>query len=195
MPEATPTNPEPVKETTPAPTPTPAPAEPKPAPPEANPDELGAAGKAAIQKEREARKDLERKLSEATQLHDALAAKVKEFEDRDKTDQQRLADEVAALKQQVADKDIEIGKARHASLRAEVAAAKGVPAPSLSGSTREELEACAEELIAWRDANTKRPPKAPAPSGGLKSGASPSGEPADPKERAAAALRALRTGV
>ncbi|MFC9432690.1 hypothetical protein [Nocardia sp. NPDC057030] len=180
----------------PAPTPEPVSEPPKTDAPEAISDDLGAAGKAAIQKEREARKDLERKLAESSQLQNELAAKVKEFEDRDKTDQQRLADEVAALKQQVADKDVEIGKARHASLRAEVAAAKGVPATSLSGTTREELEACADDLIAWRDANTKRPPKPPAPSGGLKSGASPNGDhSADLKERAAAALRASRRGL
>lgn len=170
--------------------------EPKTPPAEAISGDVGEAGKAAIQKERDASRDLARQLAESKSLQQQLADKVKEFEDRDKTDQQRLADEVAALKQQVADKDSEISKAQHASVRAEVAAAKGVPTSSLFGATKEELEASADELIAWRDANTKRTPKPPAPTSGLKSGASASGDgPTDPKEKAAAALRVMRGGA
>lgn len=46
-------------------------------------------------------------------------------------------------------------------LRAQVAAAKGVDADLLAGSTQEELEASADRLLAWRGAKT---PKAPPSS-------------------------------
>lgn len=180
-------------ESAPAPAPaTEAAAAPKPAPTEAISGDVGDAGKAAIQKERDARKELERKLTEAQQLKDSLAAKVQEFEDAKKSETEKLNDQLTRLQKQLADKDAEITKAQQTSLRAAVAAEKGVPMGSLSGITHEELLASADELIAWRDANApKRTPKPPAPSGGLKSGASASGDrPGDPKERAHAALRA-----
>lgn len=168
----------------------------KPADSGAIPDGLGEAGKSAIQKERDARADLERRLAESEQLKKDLAAQVKAFEDRDKTEQQKLADRVDELQKAIADKDKEISRAERASLRASVAADKGVPVASVSGTTREEMEASADEVLAWRDNSApKRAPKPPAPTGGLKSGASSTGDTSsDPKERAAAALRRLRAG-
>ena len=149
------------------------------------PADLGDAGKKALDAERAARREAERKL--------------KEYEDRDKTDQQRLADEVEALKQKVADKDAEIVKAQHASLRAEVAAEMRVPPSRIHGTTREELAADAEAYLseiaeaAARDAKKTSPTKPPTPSAGLKSGASTTGaHSTDPKERAVQALRAMR---
>lgn len=196
MPEATTTTPsEPVSAPASAPAALAAAAETKPVPAEAISDGIGDAGKAAIQKEREARKDLERQLAEAQQLREALAAKVQQYEDAKKTETEKLNDQLTRLQKQIADKDAEIANAKRASLRAEVAAAKGVPASTLSGTTREEFEASADELIAWRDAHSKppRPPKPPVSA--LKSGASGSDSgPADPRERAAAALRAFRAG-
>lgn len=172
--------------------------EPKTPTPEATPD-MGDAGKAAIQREREARKELERKLAEADKLKDDLAAKVKAFEDRDKSEQERMADEVAALKKQVAEKDAEITKARQASLRAEVAAAKGVPANRLHGSTKEELEADADAYLSEvaareQSAQKRNPPKPPAAN--LKSGASSTDTNGlSGKAQAAQALRRLRAGA
>lgn len=181
-----------------APAPAPAAPEAKTPPEEAISDGLGDAGKAALQKERAARAELERKLSEAEQLKTALAQKVQEFEDAKKSETEKLNDQLARLQKQLADKDAEVATAKVASMRAEVAAAKGVPAGRLHGKTREELEADAEAYlaeVAERPA-TKRPPKPPAPSGGLKSGASPTSDAsADPKARAAAGLRALRAGA
>jgi hypothetical protein len=171
----------------------------KPDAPGATPEGLGDAGKAAIQKERDARADLERRLAESEQLKKDLAAQVKAFEDRDKTEQQKLADRVEELQQAIAAKDKEIDRAQRASLRASVAADKGVPVTSVSGTTREEMEASADEVLAWLEAKTaskRSTPKPPAPSGGLKSGASSTGDQStDPKERAAAALRAMRSGI
>lgn len=206
MPDAVTTTPAP----DPAPVPTPAevaaktaptaPVEPETPAAEAISDDLGDAGKAALQKERAARDDLTRQLAESKNLQQQLADKVREFEDRDKSEQQKLADQVATLQKQIADKDLEVAQAQHASLRAAVAAEEGVPISGLTGATKEELVASAKELIAWRDAAAaasavKRPPKSPAPAG-LKSGASSTGDtPTDKKERAAMALRQLASGT
>lgn len=123
----------------------------------------------------------------------AKATRLQEIEDASKSESQKLTDQIAALQQQLADKDAEVAKASLVSMKASVAAAKGVPAASLTGTTQEELEASADELIAWRDA-AKPARKTPAPTG-LKSGASTTGDSsANAMERAAAAMRALRNG-
>ncbi|MBF6213769.1 hypothetical protein IU487_22385 [Nocardia puris] len=159
---------------------------------DATPD-LGDAGKAAIRKEREARQQLEKQLKESKELGDALAAKVRQFEDRDKSETQKLTDQIAALQQQIAAKDAEVAKATLAAVKAEVARVKGVPANRLVGSTKEELEADADAYlteVAQRDSKPRKPPAA-----GLKSGASSSGETsANPREAAALALRRMRNG-
>lgn len=92
-------------------------------------EELGENGVKALAAERDARKALEKRL--------------KEFEDRDKTDAEKLAEETETLRRENA--ELKSGK-----LRADVAAAKGVPASLLSGSTQAELEASADALIAFR---------------------------------------------
>lgn len=121
------------------------PASPAPAAPEApvtpagaTPEDqpLGAPGLAALKSEREAKAAAEKRAADAE-------ARVKEFEDREKTEAQKLQEE-----RDQAQKDLATERA--ARLRAEVAATKGVPAALLSGSTQEELEKSAAELIAWR---------------------------------------------
>lgn len=123
----------------------------------------------------------------------AAAAELKDIKDAGKSEQQKLNDQITTLQKQLADKDAEIAQASLVSLRATVAADKGVPASSLSGTTKEELEISANELLAWRD-SMKSNRKSPGPAG-LRSGASNSGDTsANPQERAAAALRELRRG-
>lgn len=123
----------------------------------------------------------------------AKAAELQQIKDAGKSEQQKLTDQIAELQRQVASKDAEIATANLTSLKATVAADKGAPAASLTGSTKEELEASADQLIAWRDA-AKPTRKPPAPTG-LRSGASNSGDTsANPMERAAAAMRAMRQG-
>lgn len=98
--------------------------------PPAKADEpLGENGLAALKAEREARAAAEKRL--------------KEFEDRDKTEAEKTAERLAA-----AEKRAEELEAK--ALRAEVAAAKGVPLSLLSGSTKAELEAHADALITFR---------------------------------------------
>jgi membrane protein involved in colicin uptake len=98
--------------------------------PTAKADEpLGENGLAALKAEREARAAAEKRL--------------KEFEDRDKTEAEKTAERLAAAEKRASELEAK-------ALRAEVAAAKGVPLSLLSGSTKAELEAHADALITFR---------------------------------------------
>lgn len=103
--------------------------------------------------------DTARKAERAAARRAAEAeAKVKEFEDRDKTQQQKDAEEKAKAHKEATD-------ARTESLRLRVAIEKQLPAQlidRLRGTTREELEADAAELLKLVD---------PAASGGFGGGA------------------------
>lgn len=160
-----------------------------PAEPADKPDEkdLGDSGKAALTAEREARKTAERQARE-------LAKSLKEYEDRDKTELQKWQERATAAEKRA-------DQAEFSALRNKVAAQKGVPASSLTGTTEDELTASADELIAWRDQNAKPAPPAPSqkrsPSSGgnLKSGATGTeNQNLDPKAAAADALRRMRAG-
>ena len=89
-----------------------------------------------------------RKHEDAEKANADKAKRFDEFEESQKTEQQRLADRAATAEAKV----VEI-EAR--ALRAEVAAAKGIPAALLSGSTQEELEASADALLAFRGEKPK----------------------------------------
>ncbi|KUF05595.1 hypothetical protein [Leucobacter sp. G161] len=73
----------------------------------------------------------------------AKAAKLQEIEDAKKSDEQKAAERIAAAEKRASELESQV-------VRAEVAAAKNVPAELLSGSTKEELEASADALIAFR---------------------------------------------
>lgn len=104
---------------------------------DAKSEELGEAGKRALDAERRARRQAESRLKE-------LEGKVKEAEDAEKTELERLQGQVADLTKQA-----EAAEAK--ATRFEVAAAKGLTlaqARRLVGSTREELETDADEMRA-----------------------------------------------
>lgn len=129
------------------------------------PDELGDAGKKALDEERKARRDAERQLKE-------MGDKLQTLEDKDKSENERLATKVAQL-----EKDLSAATAR--ADRFEVALDKGldmVRAKRLSGTTREELEADADELKGWTAGETKGTPAKPTED--LKGGGDPTTEPA-----------------
>jgi hypothetical protein len=115
-------------------------------PPAAGDGQLGETGLKALQAEREARKDLEAKLKAL----DPLSAMVDQIRAgtgvpaKDQTEVEKLASELAEVKKQAADE-------RGQRLRLEVAAEKGLTAAQaawLSGSTKEEIAAKADELKA-----------------------------------------------
>ena len=103
----------------------------------ASEDTLGDAGKKALEAER-------RNARAAAKERDALAARLKEFEDRDKSEADKAIERAAAAEARVTQLEA------HAT-RLEVAFENGLTpaqAKRLVGSTREELEADAKELLA-----------------------------------------------
>jgi cell division septum initiation protein DivIVA len=98
--------------------------------------ELGDAGKKALEAERRDKRAAEKRAAD-------LEARLKEFEDRDKTESTRAIERAEA-----AEKAAAAAEAR--ALRLEVASEKGLTpaqAKRLVGETREELEADASELL------------------------------------------------
>lgn len=102
-------------------------------------------------------KELSRK-NEARAKENAEKARMfDEHEEQGKTELQKALDKAAQAEARV--KALEVQ-----ATRAQVAAAKGVDADLLSGSTLEELEASADRLLAWRGAQI--PKGAPASDAG-----------------------------
>ncbi len=78
----------------------------------------------------------------------AKAKRFDEFEEASKTELQKAADRATAAEAKFAEIEAR-------AMRAEVAAAKGIPATLLSGTTQEELEASADALIAFKGTAVK----------------------------------------
>jgi hypothetical protein len=100
-------------------------------------DTLGDAGKKALEAER-------RNARAAAKERDALAAKLKEFEDRDKSELDKVTERAEAAEKRAAELQGFVD-------RLEVASEAGLTpaqAKRLVGSTREELESDAKELLA-----------------------------------------------
>jgi hypothetical protein len=122
------------------------------------PEDLGEAGKKALAAERAAKKAAEKQLAD-------LSKRLQEYEDRDKTEAQKLAERVAAA-------EAERDALRLTSLRQKVALEKGLPATladRLKGNTEEELAADADELLALVPVGAD--PSAPGPRPDLSQGA------------------------
>jgi hypothetical protein len=118
-----------------------------------NPDAV----KRALKAERDAAK-------RAAKERDEALARVKEFEDRDKSEQERLAERASAL-------EADNAKLARELLRLEVAAEKKLPpelARRLQGDDREALEADAEALLAI--VTTTNAPRGSADQGARKGG-------------------------
>lgn len=137
---------------------------PAPTPEPKTPDEpLGEGGLRALQAERDARANAERTAAE-------LAARVKEFEDANKSAEEKAAEQLAELQRTAAENAAK-------ALRYEAAAKAGLPlsaAGRLQGNNLEELVADAESfkaLIGSATADTKTPP--PDPSQGKSGTARP----------------------
>lgn len=150
---------------------------------------LGDAGKKALDAERAARKNAEKALAD---MQDQL----KVLQDKDKGDAERMADKAAAAEKRAADAEAKVA-------RLEVAIDKGLTATQakrLVGSTRDELEADAADLMAsFRPAGAKtdgepadeKPDSKPSPSGrptpALQGGGDPT-KPAEPTRSEIAAV-------
>lgn len=132
-----------------------------------NADEaLGEAGLRALVAEREARKN-----AEAAQRD--LEAKIKEFEDRDKTEQQKAEEAAARIASDLDATKASLAAAELNLARTQVAYEKGIPAelvPRLRGDTREELEADADALLEIVGKREPEAPRKPKPVGSLGTG-------------------------
>lgn len=88
--------------------------------------------------------EVKRALNKANKEAEALRLKLKDFEDRDKTELERLTERAEAAERAAAATEVK-------ALRLEVAAEQGLTpaqAKRLVGETREDLEADAKELLA-----------------------------------------------
>jgi uncharacterized protein involved in exopolysaccharide biosynthesis len=133
--------------------------------PEPDKPDLGDPGKKALEAERKARRDAERQLRE-------MGDQLKALQDKDKSDSERLTEKVTQL-----EKDLAAAAAK--ADRFEVALEKGLDmtrAKRLTGSTREELEADAEELMSWT-AGKPTDPVPGKPAEDLRGGGDPTEEP------------------
>lgn len=118
------------------------------------------------------------------------AAKFDEVEQANKSELQKALDAAKAAEAKAAQAEAKTAAAELAALRSDVAAAKGVPVSALTGSTKDELEKAADDLIAWRGDKPKPKPDVKT----LKSGATDDSPKPNGKAGAAAALRNLRAG-
>lgn len=129
--------------------------------------DLGDAGKRALQEERRKAREAAKALAEAQ-------ARLREFEDRDKSEAEKTAERLSAAEKRAQD-------AEQRALRLEVAAEKGLTpgqAKRLVGATREELEADADDILATFPtvpAQPERKAPKPDPSQGARSEAGKGG--------------------
>lgn len=134
--------------------------------PDPDKPDMGDAGKKALDAERKARREAERQLKE-------MGDRLKEIEDKDKSDSERLKEKVTELERDLA---TAVAKAD----RYEVALEKGLDmtrAKRLTGTSREELEADADELITWTAGKGDDKPVPGKPAVDLKGGGDPTEEP------------------
>lgn len=100
-------------------------------------------------------KALSRKNEEQAKANADKAKRFDEIEEANKTEQEKLLARAEAAEKKLAERDAQDAAK---SLAAEIAEAKGVPVTALRGSTREELEEHADQLLSIL------PQKPPAPS-------------------------------
>lgn len=123
----------------------------KPSEPPAEPpakDDLGDGGKKALDAERAAARAAKKQVAD-------LEAKLKEYEDRDKSETEKLSERVAAAEKRAADAEAKAARAEVAI----VSKLTEAQASRLRGTTREELLADAEAMKAeWATPDQPAPP-------------------------------------
>lgn len=123
--------------------------------------------------------DTATKLKTVEGERDAALAKVDDKANEGKSQADQLASQLDDLKQKLADES-------HARLRAEVVASKGLTpaqAKRLSGSTLEELEADADELLEAFPSSPSGGPPSPRPRQSLSDAASGGSDPQNQEEK------------
>lgn len=131
-----------------------------------DPGDLGDGGKKALDAIRAEKRAAEKRAKDAED-------QLKTLQDKDKSESERLTEKVTQL-----EKDLTAATAR--ADRFEVALDKGLDmtrAKRLTGTTREELEADADELITWTAGKDDKPAVPGKPTADLKGGGDPTEEP------------------
>lgn len=100
------------------------------------------------EKEAEKWKSNSRKNEQAAKTNAEKAKAFDEFQESQKTEMQKLTDRADAA-------EAKASAVEALALRMEVAADKGIPASLLTGSTKDELEAAADALLAFRGDKAK----------------------------------------
>lgn len=124
--------------------------------------------------------EVRKALTKANKEAETLRLKLKEFEDRDKTELEKATERAAEAEKKLA-------TAERQAFAARIAAETDTPIEALHGSTEEELRESAKRLVEWRGGAKKPAPKASA----LKSGSSKTTTSEDRKQAAADAVRRL----
>lgn len=142
--------------------------------PKNEPDDLGEAGKKALEKERRARRQAEKDAKDVSE-------RLKAIEDKDKSEADKLRDE---RDDAVKARD----EARANELRLQIATDKGLTpaqAKRLVGTTKEELEADADDFLESIKPDDKGTPST-KPRESLRGGGDPTSEPTemDPRKLA-----------
>jgi len=102
-----------------------------------------------------------RKTAEKFADYDDLKTKADKLDQSEQENQTELQKAIARAEKAEKERDTERSgreAAERQSLAATVAAEKGVPASHIHGSTREELEQSADQLITWRGGNEEQEP-------------------------------------
>jgi hypothetical protein len=123
---------------------------------------LGDAGQKALTAERKARTAAERAAKSQQKQLEELTRQLQEFQDRDKTEAQKLAEAKSAAEQRATSAEQQL-------LRFKVAAAKNLPAnlaSRLQGATEEEMTADADSLLEVLGAQQQR--NTPSYDGGVR---------------------------
>lgn len=149
-------------------------------------DDLGDAGKKALAEERKARRALEKQLKDIGMSNSELQKRLKDFEDRDKSEIDKAVEAATAAAGERDSVKSENEKLQALLQRQKISAAEGLD-PELwdrvQGNTAEEIEADVKKLVEKFSVPPRR-------GGALRSGASaPEGAGG---KRGAAALRGLR---
>ncbi|MGM0782148.1 hypothetical protein [Micrococcus luteus] len=128
-------------------------------------EQLGEPGKKALTAEREANRQLRSELTD-------LQKRLKDYEDRDKTAEQKQAEHLTELEQQAATAKSSLAEKDALLLRYQVAAEKGLDlsaAERLRGATKDEIAADADDWIStWGTGKTPARQHVPDPGQGAR---------------------------
>lgn len=102
-------------------------------------------------------KALSRKNEERAHSNAEKAKRLDELEEKSKSEMQKALERADAAEKRAAALEVQATRAR-------VAAARGVDVDLLTGSTEEEITACADRLLAWRGESAPSRPPASTPA-------------------------------